>query len=254
MSHAMEVHQGDGCDAPARGLGTSRCSHSAGDCTACVVRVVSVCASLAADELIGLNDLAEKAKFEPKETLFIQGDEADAVFNVTCGMLRLYRLLPDGRRQIVGFLLPGDFLGLSLSDRFGFSVDAIDSVSACRFDRHAFIAFIDSKPHFLRRLHEAATHELTLAQDHMVLLGRRSAEEKVACFLLSMRERLRRLGSSVVTIPLPMTRQDLADHLGLTLETVSRVVSKLGREKVLLVVPDGVRILDPRRLEEIGAS
>ena len=254
MSSLIDVHQAQGCDAPSRALGHSHCAHSSGDCAACGVRGVSVCASLEEDELDGLNALAEKAWFEPKATLFIQGDDADAVYNVTCGMMRLYRLLPDGRRQIVGFLLPGDFVGVSLSDRFGFSADAVDAVSACRFDRKAFIAFVDSKPHFLRRLHEAATHELTLAPDHMVLLGRRGAEEKVACFLLSLRERLRRLGSSVVTIPLPMTRQDIADHLGLTLETVSRVVSKLARERVVLVVPDGVRILDPQRLEEIGAS
>lgn len=254
MSFTMDAHQAEGCDAPSRALGQTHCAHSSGDCAGCGVRGVSVCASLEEDELAGLNALAEKARFEPKETLFIQGDDADAVYNVTCGMLRLYKLLPDGRRQIVGFLLPGDFVGLSLGERFGFSADAIDAVSACRFDRRAFIGFVDSKPHFLRRLHEAATHELTVAQDHMVLLGRRSAEEKVACFLLSLRERLRRLGSSVVTIPLPMTRQDLADHLGLTLETVSRVVSKLARERVVLVVPDGVRILDPQRLEEIGAS
>nr|WP_309391972.1 helix-turn-helix domain-containing protein [Chelatococcus sambhunathii] len=198
--------------------------------------------------------MSEKSVLAAKETLFLQGDVADAVYNVTCGMLRLYKLLPDGRRQIVGFLLPGDFVGLSLSERFGFSADAIETVSACRLDRATFARFVDLKPHLLRRLHEAATHELTVAQDHMVLLGRRSAEEKVAAFLLSMRERLRRLGGSSVTIPLPMTRQDLADHLGLTLETVSRVISRLARDRIILVVPDGIRILDLSRLERLGAS
>lgn len=252
MSEAVEIGRPAGCDGAARTLGRSRCAGSS--CAECGVRGVSVCASLDTSELDDLSALADKTSFAPKETLFIQGDEADVVYNVTCGMLRLYKLLPDGRRQIVGFLLPGDFVGLSLSARYGFSADAIDQVSACRFDRAAFIAFVDRKPHFLRRLHEAATHELTLAQDHMVLLGRRAAEEKVAAFLLSMRERLGRLGASVVTIPLPMSRQDLADHLGLTIETVSRVISKLAREKVLLVVPDGVRILDAARLEALGAS
>jgi CRP/FNR family transcriptional regulator len=168
-----------------------------------------------------------------------------------CGF---YKLLPDGRRQIVGFLLPGDFVGLSLNERYGFAADAIDRVTACRFDRDAFAAFVDRKPHLLRRLHEAATHELTVAQDHMVLLGRRTADEKVADFLLTMRRRLRRLGAGSVTIPLPMTRQDLADYLGLTLETVSRVISKLARDKIILVIPDGVRIMDPLRLERLGAT
>jgi CRP/FNR family transcriptional regulator len=130
----------------------------------------------------------------------------------------------------------------------------VDAVSACRFARKDFIAFVERKPHLLRRLHESATHELTLAQDHMVLLGRRTAEEKVAAFLLALRERLDHLGASVVTLPLPMSRQDLADYLGLTIETVSRVISKLARDMILLVVPDGVRVLDAPRLERLGAS
>lgn len=243
------------CLGRAADAGLSRCGRRGADaCEACRVRAFSVCASLAVDEFAALNALSEKIQFAAKETLFLQGDAADFVFNLTRGTLRLYKLLPDGRRQIVGFLMPGDFVGLSLSERYGFSADAIDGASACRFNRADFAAFVDRKPHLLRRLHEAATHELTVAQDHMVLLGRRSAEEKVAAFLLTMRDRLGRLGASAINIPLPMTRQDLADYLGLTLETVSRSVSKLAREKVVLVVPDGLRILDPARLEEIGAS
>jgi len=227
---------------------------ASGRCSECGVKDVSVCDALRAEELDDLNALAEKATFEAKETLFIQGDPAKAVYTVTSGTLRVYKLMSDGRRQIVGFMMPGDFLGLSLSERHGFSVDAIDRVSACRFERLGFVSFIDLKPHLLRRLHEAATHELTVAQDHMVLLGRGSSEERVAAFLLSMRKRLRRLGGGLLTIPLPMSRQDLADHLGLTLETVSRTLSKLARDRVLLIVPDGVRITDAARLERLGAG
>jgi len=241
------------CGAAAEPAAEARCGRSGTkSCDRCRVRAVSVCACLDPDDLEALDALSDKATFEAKQTLFIQGDEADAVYNVTCGTLRLYKLLSDGRRQIVGFLLPGDFVGLSLSERYGYSADAIDDVAACRFDREAFIAFVERKPHLLRRLHEAATHELTVAQDHMVLLGRRSAEEKVAAFLMTLRGRLTRLGASAVTIPLPMTRLDMADHLGLTLETVSRVISKLARQKVVLMVPGGLRIMDPARLERLG--
>jgi len=88
----------------------------------------------------------------------------------------------------------------------------------------------------------------------MVLLGRRTADEKVATFLIALRERWRRLGGSLVTIPLPMTRLDIADYLGLTLETVSRTISKFARSKMLLVVPDGVRLLDPTRIEALAAD
>lgn len=223
-------------------------------CAACRVRSVSICAALDAGELDLLEALAADADFAAKAAIAMQGDPATHVYNITEGTVRLYRLLADGRRQIIGFLLPGDFMGLALSDRYAFSADAVEPVAACRFDRAAFTQLVDDKPHLLRRLHEAATHELSLAQDHMVLLGRRTAEEKVAAFLVALRERLCRLGRRGVTLALPMTRQDIADYLGLTLETVSRTFSKLARDRVILIVPDGVRVLDRDRLQAIAAA
>jgi len=218
-------------------------------CARCPVRGLSVCAALELSDLERLDALAETITFRAGRTIFVEGEIAASVYTVKSGTLRLYRILPDGRRQIVGFVTAGDFIGLSLSERCAYSADAIDDAVVCRFDRTAYVNFVSQTPRLLRRLHEATSHELTLAQDHMVLLGRRSAEEKVATFLLSLRERMRRLGASVVTLALPMSRTDLADHLGLTIETVSRVISKLGRERVLLVVPNGVRILNPEELE-----
>ena len=85
----------------------------------------------------------------------------------------------------------------------------------------------------------------------MVLLGRRTADEKVAAFLLGLRDRWRRLGGSLVTLPLPMTRQDIADYLGLPLETVSPTISKFSRSRMLIVVPDGVRLFDPAQIEAL---
>ena len=232
------------------------CPHSRdeGTCATCKVRSISVCAALELSELSALEALAEDVHFAERETITLQGDATDAVYTVTEGCIRLYKLLPDGRRQVVGFLLPGDFMGLALSDRYAFCADAVEPVAACRFGRGAFTALLDRKPHLLWRLHEAATHELSLAQDHMVLLGRRTAEEKVAAFLLGLRDRRRRLGGGAVTVPLPMTRSDIADYLGLTIETVSRTISKLARAKAILVVPDGVRLLDPARVEALAAA
>ena len=232
------------------------CPHATdeGICTHCEVRSVSVCAALEADELAELERLSEDVRFGAGTSIAMQGEPAASVYNLTGGTVRLCRLLPDGRRQIVGFLLPGDFLGLSLNDRHAFSAEALEPVRACRFGRDAFTTLVDDKPHLLRRLHQAATHELTVAQDHMVLLGRRTAEEKVGTFVAGLRDRMVRLGGSAVTIPLAMTRQDIADYLGLTIETVSRTISKLARDRVLLVVPGGVRIIDGARLEALAAS
>jgi len=139
-----------------------------------------------------------------------------------------------------------------LLDRYGVSAEAVTETRACRFPRKTFAEYVDEKPHLLRRLHEFAGHELSLAQDQMVLLGRRSAEERIAAFLVGLRERLARIGQSSVTLSLPMSRQDIADFLGLTIETVSRTFTKLAKDKVLLVVPDGVRIMNPERLEAIA--
>jgi CRP/FNR family transcriptional regulator len=213
-----------------------------------------VCGALDASELAELERISLVKHFPVRTMLFDQGALAGGVFNVTEGMVRLYKSLPDGRRQIVGFALPGDFLGLALMDRYGVAAEAVTPVRVCRFARAAFLAYVDGKPHLLRRLHEFTGHELSLAQDQMVLLGRRSAAEKIAAFLLNMQTRYGRIGANSVTVPLPMSRQDIADYLGLTIETVSRTVTKLAREKALVVVPDGVRLLSVERLTHLAAA
>lgn len=224
-----------------------------GRCAACGVRAFSVCAALEPSELCLLEALAQHTHFDDKQAIAREGEAADAVYNITEGMVSLYRLLPDGRRQIVGFLLPGDFLGLALAERYPFSADAVRGVSACRFRRASFAALVQAKPQLLSRLHDAAAHELTLAREHMVLLGRRTAEERLSAFLIAIRDRLKRLGRTTVPMPLPMTRQDIADYLGLTIETVSRTFSRFARERTLVVVPGGVRLLDAARLERLAA-
>ncbi|MBR1219374.1 helix-turn-helix domain-containing protein [Bradyrhizobium sp. U87765 SZCCT0131] len=225
-----------------------------GGCADCKVRTISVCGALEAEEFAALEQLSHAATFAAKAMLFEQGAVAGNLFNVTEGVVRLYKSLPDGRRQIVGFALAGDFLGLALMDRYGVTAEAVTPVKACRFARSAFVHYIDDKPHLLRRLHEFAGHELSLAQDQMLLLGRRSAEEKIAAFLLNLQARYARIGSSSVTIPLPMSRQDIADYLGLTIETVSRTLTKLSRDKTILIVPDGVRLLNIERLDKLTAA
>ena len=127
-------------------------------------------------------------------------------------------------------------------------------MTVCRFSRAAFARFIEDKPHLLRRINELAVRELSQAQDHMVLLGRRSAEEKVATFLIGWRDRLGRLGGLAKMVPLPMSRQDIADYLGLTIETVSRTFTKLERDGVIEILPGSISLLDPARAEALAAA
>ena len=151
-----------------------------GRCTACAVRSLSICGALDESDLAEFERIARQVHLAPNEALFTAGQVASSVHNLTAGIARLYKLLPDGRRQVIGFALPGDFLGTMPSDRYGFSADAIEAVSVCRFPVDAFMHFIEQRPHFLLRINEFAARELMLAQEQMLLLGRRTAEEKVA--------------------------------------------------------------------------
>jgi CRP/FNR family transcriptional regulator, anaerobic regulatory protein len=223
-------------------------------CDDCSVRQLSICASLDRNEMREIEHLSRQVHFQPGESAFAQEDMTTSFYNLVGGVMRLYKLLPDGRRQIVGFALPGDFLGMASDGRHGFSADAIGAVSVCRFSRAAFAHFAEDKPHLLRRINELVVRELNEARDHMVLLGRRSAEEKVATFLIGWRDRLVQLKGPSDTVPLPMSRLDIADYLGLTIETVSRTFTKLEREGVLDILPGGVCLRDPSRAEALAAA
>ena len=223
-------------------------------CADCAVRGSSVCAALDNAELRELEHLSSHLHFASCETVFAQEEMTTSFYNLLEGVMRLYKLLPDGRRQIVGFALPGDFLGMTASARHSFSADAIGPVVVCRFSQADFGRFIADKPHLLRRMNELAVCELSQAQDHMVLLGRRSAEEKVATFLIAWRDRLAELKGLSKTVPLPMSRLDIADFLGLTIETVSRTFTRLDREGVIEIMPGSVCLLDPARAEALAAA
>lgn len=238
---------------------TDPCTHRATGalCESCAVRPLSICAALAPEELCALERIAESRPFATRETLFSEGDPAAAVFNITSGAVRLSKVLVDGRRQILGFALPGDFLGLATDTVWPFSAEALGPVTACRFTREAHHGLVEAKPHLLRSLHDYATHELTMAQEQIVLLGRRAAAERLAAFLLAMRRRWAVMnGAASVTVPLPMGRQDIADYLGLTIETVSRMFQKFVRARLIVIVPDGIRLLDVGALAGVaeGAS
>ncbi|WP_315739032.1 MULTISPECIES: helix-turn-helix domain-containing protein [unclassified Bradyrhizobium] len=223
-------------------------------CADCAVRGFSVCASLDQFEMREFEQLSRRTHFATCETVFAQEDTSSCFYNLLDGVMRLYKLLPDGRRQIVGFALPGDFVGMTTEERHGFSADAIGPVTVCQFAKGPFGRFAEDKPNLLRRMNELAVQELNQARDHMVLLGRRSAEEKVATFLVGWRDRLVELRGPSNMVPLPMSRQDIADYLGLTIETVSRTFTKLEREGIIAILPGGVSLRDSARAEAMAAA
>jgi CRP/FNR family transcriptional regulator len=191
-------------------------------------------------DLAALTSLAVPLRFNGEQTVFREGDAAASAFGLSHGVVRLYKLLPDGRRQIVAFALPGDFIAMPLADRFSVSADAIGEVGLCRFPREELKRLIQTSPNIMRLLVEFAARELQSAQDQLTLLGCGSAEGRVAAFLVNWRNRLARLGPVSQPVPLPMRRQDIADFLGLKLETVSRTFAKLEQRGAIRIVPHGV--------------
>jgi CRP/FNR family transcriptional regulator len=191
-------------------------------------------------ELAELKRLAVPLRLNGGQTIFSEGDAATSAFGLSHGVVRLYKLLPDGRRQIVAFALPGDFLAMPLADRFSFSADTIGKVGVCRFQREKLKRLIQKSPNIMQLLVEFAASELLSAQDQLMLLGSGSAEERVITFLVNWRNRLARLGPISQPVPLPMRRQDIADFLGLKLETVSRTFAKLEQKGAIRIVPHAV--------------
>jgi CRP/FNR family transcriptional regulator, anaerobic regulatory protein len=191
-------------------------------------------------ELGELKRLGTALHFSRGQTIFSEGEPAVNAFGLSDGVVRLYKLLPDGRRHVVAFALPGDFLALSLADYFSFSADAVGEVSVCRFPREELKRLVQSSPNIVRLLMEFAMRELQTAQDQLTLLASSSAEERMTAFLLNWRSRLSFATPSPRTVSLPMRRQDIADFLGLTLETVSRTLAKLEEKGAIRIVPNGV--------------
>lgn len=190
--------------------------------------------------------------FAPNEIIFETGKPNQYRLLVTAGVVRRYKTLTDGRRQILGFSIPGDWIVPSLGKDFSFSADAVDAVSGYSVPCESLNAVLAAQPEVLARFHDLAHAELAAAEEHMLLLGRRRSEEKIACFLLTMRERWARLGKRSVTVHLPMCRRDIADYLGVSMETVSRTLARFARDGIILLVPEGVRLLDTGSLEQLS--
>jgi len=212
-----------------RGPSSAMCN----PCVACGVRDLSICGALEGHELDRLASLVTQRTIAPGETVFFESDSATNLFVIADGSIKIYKLLADGRRQVTGFLYPSDFLGLAFQERYAYSAEAIVETRLCRFERGALEALLEQYPRLEKRLLGVASNELASAQDQMLLLGRKTAEEKVASFLYTLSRRAYRKRLPAETLSLPMTRNDIADYLGLTTETVSRCFTRLKRDGVI---------------------
>jgi len=221
-------------------------------CQGCEVRDKAVCGILGCLDLAEFRELGWTLKLSPGQALFNEGDPATRVFTLTRGTLKLYKLLADGRRHVTGFMHPGDLLGISIDDEHAFTAEALEAAQLCWFPRNRFDEFVERHQPMERELYRRAAHELAAAQQQLVLLGRKTATERLASFLLILGDRAERVnGNSNPSFKLPMNRSDIADYLGLTKETISRVLSAFRRDRVIrLRAIDEVEIVDREALEQ----
>lgn len=197
------------------------------DCAHCAVRDIAVCTALSGPELERLRGIAVTKVSEPGSMLFAAEEPAAMVGTVVQGTIKCFKLLADGRQQVVGFLFPGDFFGSPTQQTTHTFAEALTRVELCVFPFPAIQRLIREMPNLERRLLQIANDDLDLAQEWMLLLGRKTAQERLATFLLLLAHKARARGIADGPIELPMNRSEIADYLGLTIETVSRQFSKL---------------------------
>ncbi len=202
-------------------------------CAACQVRDLSICNVLNSDELCHFTGIIDDVGAASGQALFFEGDPAEHLFVIREGCARVYKLLADGRRMITGFLFPSDIVGFADDGHYAYGCEAITPVTACRMPRKRLFEFFETYPKLERRMLEIATNELAATQDQMLLLGRKTAQEKLASFLYVLLRRQERRGAGGDRLTLPMSRSDIGDHLGLTTESVSRCFTQLKKTGVI---------------------
>ena len=198
---------------------------------------------------------ASLRRVEAKEFVFAEGDPTTHVYRIETGAVALYRVLPDGRRQVMGFAYPGDLIGLGAEGEHVMNAQAIKPTRLRSLAVSALRRSAARDPMLGFKLYEALARELAATRDLMLTTGQRSAMERVAAFLLAFSRRNERNGQDPTCFELPMTRTDIGDFLGLTIETVSRTLSKL-RLLGLIGLPQShrVKVLDLGRLESLAGG
>ncbi|AUC52417.1 MAG: transcriptional regulator FnrL [Sagittula sp.] len=223
-------------------------------CDDCPIRHRAVCARCESDELERLEEIKYYRKFEAGQMVIWSGDKMDFVGSVVSGIASLTQTMEDGRTQMVGLLLPSDFVGRPGRTNAAYDVVATTDLVMCCFRKTPFEEMMMRTPHIAQRLLEMTLDELDAAREWMLVLGRKTAREKIASLLSIIARRdatLNMRGSDApIVFDLPLTREAMADYLGLTLETVSRQMSALKKDGVItlegkrhVTVPDMDRLM-----------
>ena len=221
-------------------------------CARCTVRDEALCASLHDDELSALSDIARRRVVQKGQVVAWAGDPSTICANLVSGVLKLATSTADGREQIVGLLFAGDFIGNPFANDVSLTATALSDADLCVYPRADFESVLEGHPKLERMLLRRTMESLDEARSRMLTLGRKSAAEKVAGFLLDMGSRSseERAQSDAYSFDIPISRGQMADVLGLTIETVSRQMTAL-KVAGIIGLPGGrsVSVLDPAALE-----
>jgi len=243
---------------PGSGEGTGaerrRTGRTGPDCVKCEARALSLCGALREEDLTRLDRVASQAEFVAHDLLVEEGEVAIHLFNVSSGLVKLYKLLSDGRRQITGFLGKGDFIGFPFARVNAYTAEAVTPVRGCRFSRPDLVRLMGEVPGLEHRLLASIGDTLAAAQEQMMLLGRKNARERLASFLILQAARQERGGYVGERVALPMSRTDIADFLGLTTETVSRTLTQLRKDRLIDILGTEAVVLRDREQLEIIAQ
>ncbi len=216
-------------------------------CDTCQVRQEGICAALDAGAREQLLQISRRKALPPHHVIFRDGDEADHYFSITSGIVKLVKTLADGHQHIIGLIYQPDFMGQTLNRRHSYAAKSATEVELCVYPRAAFDAFMKSHPELERQIFEMTIRELDVCRDWTLLLGRKCSFERVAGFLLMMARRMPKAAghdANSVHFELPFTRAEMADYLGLTLETVSRQFSRL-KSQAIIALPSSRDITIP---------
>lgn len=236
-------------------LGAVRGATPESPCAACSVRDLSICNVLNADELKHFTSIVSDVTIASGQALFYEEDPAEHLFVIREGCARIFKLMADGRRMITGFLYPSDVIGFADDGVYSYGCEAVTTLTVCRMPRKRLFEFFETYPVLEHRMLQIATNEIAAAQDQMLLLGRKTALEKLASFLYVLSSRNMRRGVPGERLFLPMSRGDIADHLGLTTESVSRCFTQLRKMNVLrLDSAQNVTIVDGTGLARLTGS
>lgn len=194
-----------------------------------------------------------RLRFKKGQTMLCEGHTSEHCYEILEGIVRAYKILSDGRRQIINFLFPGESLGIGARDAYRYSADAVTDTTVRSLAKPALERLASGQPALAARLRDSVLRELRAAQDHLVVLGRKTAREKVASFLLFVAEHENPSFNDGHTIWIPMSQRDIADYLGLTTETVNRVMASLRANSIISIRAQGhIRLIMVEALSDIA--